>query len=237
MPESRLTRQNRCVFASSGLWAYDHGMQDTAFYAFVTFLVILDPPGTAALFAAITRNLTDSHRRAMAKRASVIAGSMLFAFALGGKALLAALGIGLPAFRIGGGILLFLLAADMVFARQSGLRSTTPVEDEEAAAREDITVFPLAFPLIAGPGAMTSVVLMMGKAGGDPWAMLVVLAVLAVVMLILLAMLLAAGPILRLLGWTGAHVISRVLGIILAALAAQFVIDGLLQAMPGLGAR
>jgi len=210
-------------------------MLDFAITAFVAFLVILDPPGTAAIFAAMTRNIADGHRRVMAWRASVMAGLMLFAFALGGEWLLGQLGISLPAFRVAGGILLFLLAADMVFARQSGLRSTTPVEDEEAATREDITVFPLAFPLIAGPGAMTSVVLMMGAAGSDPLRKLAVLLVLMGVMAIVLIMLLSAGHILRLLGMTGAHVVSRVLGIILAALALQFVLDGLTQAMPGLG--
>lgn len=210
-------------------------MPEFALSAFVTFLVILDPPGTAALFAAMTRNIADGHRRVMAWRASFMAGTMLFAFALGGEWLLGSLGITLPAFRVAGGILLFLLAADMVFARQSGLRSTTPMENEEAATREDITVFPLAFPLIAGPGAMTSVVLMMGRAQGEPARQLVVLAVLLVVMAILLVMLLSAGHILRLLGMTGAHVVSRVLGIILAALALQFVLDGLRQALPGLG--
>lgn len=209
-------------------------MLDTAFYAFVAFFVILDPPGTAALFAAMTRNIADKHRRIMAWRATVMAGMLLFAFALVGEWLLGALGITLPAFRIAGGMLLFLLATDMVFARQSGLRSTTPVEDEEAAAREDITVFPLAFPLIAGPGAMTSVVLMMGRASGDPFAMAAVLAVLVLVLAILLALLLAAGHVLRLLGLTGPHVIGRVLGIVLAALAAQFVLDGATQAFPGL---
>jgi len=212
-------------------------MLDTAFYAFVAFLVILDPPGTAAVFAAMTRTLTPAHRRQMAQRATLLAAMVLFAFAVGGKALLGALGIGLPAFRIGGGILLFLLAADMVFARQSGLRSTTASENEEAAARQDITVFPLAFPLIAGPGAMTSVVLMMGRAEGHPWTAVAVLAVLGLVLLLLLAALLAAGPILRLLGQTGAHVIGRLMGIILAALAVQFILDGMLQAMPGLGPR
>jgi multiple antibiotic resistance protein len=211
-------------------------MWDTVFYAFVAFLVILDPPGTAAIFAAMTRTIADHHRRVMARRAILMAGMMLFAFALAGEALLSALGISLAAFRIGGGILLFLLATDMVFARQSGLRSITPSEDAEAAEREDLTVFPLAFPLIAGPGAMTSVVLMMGRAHGDPLTAAGVLAVLALVLAILLLMLLAAGRLVDLIGITGAHVLSRVLGIILAALAAQFVIDGLRQALPGLAA-
>jgi multiple antibiotic resistance protein len=210
-------------------------MWETAVYAFVAFLVILDPPGTAAVFAAMTRNVPDQHRRVMARRATVMAAMMLFAFALAGEWLLRVMGITLPAFRIGGGILLLLLAADMVFARQSGLRSTTPVEEAEAAEREDITVFPLAFPLIAGPGALTSVVLMMGRAQGDPLATLAVLAVLGLALLIVLAALLAAGHVLKLLGITGAHVISRVLGVLLAALAAQFVLDGLRQALPGLG--
>ncbi|MGE5504845.1 MAG: MarC family protein [Actinomycetota bacterium] len=211
-------------------------MWETVFYAFVAFLVILDPPGTAAIFAAMTRTIAPHHRKIMAKRAIVMAGMMLFAFALAGEALLSALGISLAAFRIAGGILLFLLATDMVFARQSGLRSITPSEDAEAAEREDLTVFPLAFPLIAGPGAMTSVVLMMGRAHGDPLTAIGVLAVLAVVLVMLLVMLLASGPLVEKLGITGAHVLSRVLGIILAALAAQFVIDGLRQALPGLAA-
>lgn len=210
-------------------------MLDFAVTAFVAFLVILDPPGTAAIFVAMTRTVAEHHRRAMAWRATGLAGLMLLAFAVGGEWLLDVLGITLPAFRVAGGVLLFLLAVDMVFARQSGLRSTTPVEEEEAAAREDITVFPLAFPLIAGPGAMTSVVLMMGRAQDEPVRQLIVLAVLTLVLLILLAALLAAGRVLRLLGMTGAHVVSRVLGVILAALAVQFMLDGVRQSLPGLG--
>jgi multiple antibiotic resistance protein len=111
-------------------------LTDTAVTAFVAFVVILDPPGTAVIFAAMTRTVADVQRRAMARRAVLLAASMLVVFAVAGKPVLAALGIGLPAFRVGGGILLFLLAADMVFARRSGLRSTTPVEDEEAAVRD-----------------------------------------------------------------------------------------------------
>lgn len=209
-------------------------MLETAFTAFVAFLVILDPPGTAAVFAAMTRAMEARHRRMVACRATAMAGMMLFAFAFGGEALMGVLGISLAAFRIAGGALLFLLAVDMVFARQSGLRATTPVEEQEAAMREDITVFPLAFPLIAGPGAMTSVVLTMGRVQGDPWAALAVLAVLALALLVVLAALLSAGQVLRVLGITGAHVIGRVLGVILAALAIQFVVDGLRDALPGL---
>lgn len=201
-------------------------MAETLLHAFVTFLVILDPPGTAVLFAAMTEGETGTYRRRMAVRAVILSALALVVFALAGKTLLALLGITLAAFKVAGGALLFLLAADMVFARRSGLRSTTPAEEEEVAGRDDISVFPLAFPLIAGPGAMTSVVLMMGRAEGD-WALQgLVLAVLGLVLVLLLAMLLAAARVQILLGRVGAHAISRVLGIVLAALAVQFIIDG-----------
>ncbi len=196
-------------------------------HSFIAFLVIIDPPGTAALFVAMSRGVSAHERRRIAWRATVLAGSILFAFALVGSALLEALGIGLPAFRIAGGLLLFLLAFEMVFARHSGLRGVTRSEDEEAEQRHDITVFPLAFPLIAGPGAMTSVLLLTGEAPGMG-EVLAILAVLALVLAILLATLLQATLVLRLLGVTGSNVIGRVLGIILAALAVQFVLDGML---------
>lgn len=198
--------------------------------AFVTFLVVLDPIGTAALFAGMTRSISVAHRNQMARRATMLAGIILLSFALGGESLLSALGVTLPAFRIAGGVMLMLLAIDMVFARSSGLRATTLHEDQEAEQREDITVFPLAFPLIAGPGAMTSVVLLMSKADGGAWQIAKVLGALVVVLVMLLALLLVAGRILTLLGVTGSNVISRVLGIILAGLAAQFILDGVLLA-------
>lgn len=204
---------------------------ETLLYNFTAFFVIIDPVGTAAIFAVMTRAATAGQRRRMALRATFLAGAILFAFALLGGWLLEALGVGLPAFRVAGGILLFLLASDMVFARQSGLRSMTTSENQETAERDDLTVFPLAFPLIAGPGAMTSVVLLIGEAAGDPLRIAGVLAVLAAVLAILLSLLLAATQVRRLLGITGSNVVSRVLGIILAALAAQFVIDGLRAAL------
>lgn len=202
---------------------------ETALYNFVAFLVIIDPPGTAAMFAAMTRGVSRQRRHSMAFRATALAGTILFVFAGIGDILLTALGISLGAFRVAGGILLFLLAADMVFARQSGLRSVTRSEDEETEHRDDITVFPLAFPLIAGPGAMTSVLLLTGRAESIA-AAAAVLGVLALVLLILLMTLLQAEWVLRLLGVTGSNVISRVLGIILAALAVQFTVDGLRDA-------
>ncbi len=201
-------------------------------YDFVTLFVVIDPIGVAAVFAMMTGSVVPPQQRHMAHRATVLAGLILFAFALSGGSLLKWLGVSLPAFRISGGALLFLLAVDMVFARHSGLRSVTPLEDQEAEKREDITVFPLAFPLIAGPGAMTTVVLLMDRASGRPAATLSVLAVLTAVLLILLLLLRMAGTLRRLLGVTGSNVVSRILGIVLSALAVQFILDGLTAIIP-----
>jgi multiple antibiotic resistance protein len=199
---------------------------DLALTSAVAFLVTLDPLGTGPIFAALTRGATAAHRRRMALKGVVIAAAILFVFAFGGEALLAALGIGFPAFRIAGGILLLLLSVDMVFARPSGLRSTTAGEEAEATLREDISVFPLAIPLIAGPGALTTVLLLMGQTDGDPARQAVVLGTLAAVLAVVLAALLSAGWIGKVLGVTGVNVVDRVLGILLSALACQFVIDG-----------
>ncbi len=199
-------------------------------YSFVTLLVILDPLGCAVIFAALMRGTPENLRFHIALRGTVIASLLLLAFAVGGEWLLGQLGITLPAFRIAGGLLLFLLATDMVFARPSGIRNPTAPEQQEAAHRDDISVFPLAFPLLAGPGALTSIVLLVGKAG-SLLAVGVVLGALAVVMVLTLAALLAAPQLMRLLGVTGANVVGRILGIVLAALAAQFVLDGLAQSI------
>lgn len=209
-------------------------MTELLIQSFVTFFVILDPPGTAAIFLGLTHDKTMAARRAAAVRGVAVATAVLIGFALIGQALLDALSITLPAFRLAGGLLLFLLATDMVFARHTGLRSTTDLEDEEAERRRDISVFPLAIPLLAGPGAITSVLLLMARADGDLLAQGLVLATLLVVMAISLAALMAAGRLARTLGVTGANVASRLLGIILAALAAQFVVDGVRQSF-GIG--
>ena len=200
-------------------------MISTFLYALVALLVIFDPPGTAALFAALTPNDTAAERAQQARRACGIAFVVLAAFGLGGQGLLQALGIGLPAMKVSGGMLLFLTAADMVSAR-GAMRSSS--EEREAARRtdDDISVFPLAIPLIAGPGAMTTMVLLHSRAG-DRWAALVaVQAALAAALLATLAGLLLARHVQRLLGVTGANVIGRVLGVLLAALAVQFVVEG-----------
>jgi multiple antibiotic resistance protein len=199
----------------------------------VALLVIIDPVGSAAIFAALVRGAPEPFRRRMAWRATVIAGLLILAFAFAGAPLLDALGISLPAFRVAGGVLLFLLAVDMVFARPSGIRNPTPREEEEAEHRADVSVFPLAFPLLAGPGALTSIVLLISRAHSPLEAAGVIVA-LAIVMVLTLVLLLSAPQVLRLLGVTGTNVIGRVLGIILAALAAQYVLDGVAQGLPAL---
>jgi multiple antibiotic resistance protein len=197
-------------------------------YSLVTLLVIIDPLGTAVIFAGMLRGATDEFRRRMAIQATVIAGSILLAFAVLGAAFLEALGVSLPAFRVAGGLLLFLLATDMVFARASGIRSPTPPEQQEALRSGDVSVFPLAFPLLAGPGALTSIVLLTGRAESAlAWG--AVILALAIVIALTLAALLLAARVMRALGVTGANVISRVLGIVLAALATQLVLDGVAE--------
>ncbi len=207
-------------------------MLDLYITAFVTLLVVIDPPGVLPIFAGLTATMSAVERRRVAVNGALIAAGILVAFALVGEILLQVLGIGLPAFRIAGGILLFLLSVEMVMARHSGLRGTTSDEEVEGSRSADITVFPLAIPLIAGPGAMTSIVLLMGRAP-DLQGKGAILVILAAVMVLMLIFLLLAGQVMRVLGLTGINVISRVAGIILAALAVQFVIDGIQDAWPG----
>ena len=195
------------------------------FNAFVTLLVVVDPLGLAPIFAALTQGFPDKQKRESAIRGTVLGSIILFLFALAGDVLLEALGIGLPAFRIAGGLLLFLLSLDMVFARPSGMRATTVREQEEEEYQQDISVFPMAIPLIAGPGAITTVLLFTG--GSSTGQVALFMAVLLVILLLTLGSLLLAPRVMRLFGETGSNVLSRVLGVLLAALAVQFVIDGL----------
>ncbi len=196
-----------------------------AFDIFLTFLVVIDPAGLLPMFAALTAGGSEDFRRKMAWRGVTIAATVLFFFAFVGFGLLRVLGIGIPAFRIAGGILLLLLAIDMVFARQSGLRSTTKREEHEARERDDISVFPLAIPLIAGPGALTSLLLTLSPAKGVGHVALV-LGILFFVLAITLVVLLSAVRILHVMGETGANVITRLLGVLLTALAVQFILTG-----------
>ncbi|HYB08798.1 MAG TPA: MarC family protein [Alphaproteobacteria bacterium] len=204
-------------------------------HAGVTFLVVIDPVGTAPIFASLTAGRSPEERGTSALTGIVVAAAVLYIFAFIGEAFLTALGVTLAAFRIAGGVLLFLVAIDMVLARQSGLRSTTSSEDEEAHHRHDIAVFPLAVPLIAGPGAIASVMLLTEEAKGSWLGHGIVLGVLSAILLITYLCLLAAGRIVNLLGVTGTNVVGRVLGIVLAALATQFIIDGVQATLTGSG--
>ncbi len=193
---------------------------------FVLLFVVIEPVSLVPLFGALTRGNTDRERRRIAMKSTILAAIILFVFAIAGDYLLKLLGITVDAFKIGGGLLLFMLAVDMVFARHSGLRSATVREQDEARYREDISVFPMAFPLLAGPGSLATVLLLTGEARGD-WIMIsVMLGVLALVLVITLVLLLLTPQVMRVLGLTGANVISRLLGVVLVALAVQFVVDG-----------
>ena len=193
--------------------------------AFLTFFVVIDPPGCAPIYAGLTKGVAAPHRRAMAVRAVFYAALILLVFALFGEDLLRGLGIELASFRIAGGIMLFLIALEMVFERRTQRRedrAAQVVADEV----EDVSVFPMAMPMIAGPGSIASVMLLMARNEGIERS-LVILAALASILLLTLAALLAAGPMMRFLGARIEAVITRLLGVLLAALAVQFVIDGL----------
>lgn len=192
----------------------------------MTFFVVIDPPGCAPIYAGLTNGASDVQRRSMAIRAVGIATAILVVFALFGQALLKALGISLDSFRIAGGIMLFLIALEMVFEKRTQRREDRAQKIIETHEVEDVSTFPMAMPMIAGPGSIASVMLLMSQVG-DWSARAVVLAALASILLLTLAALLAAGPLMKLLGARIEAVITRLLGVLLAALAAQFVIDGL----------
>ena len=189
--------------------------------ALATLFVVIDPPGLVPLFIALTQGMDAAHRRALAQRACIIAAVLLTLFGLFGEALLGFIGISMPAFRIAGGLLLFLTALDMLFERRTQRR-----EGQHAEPDHDPSVFPLATPLIAGPGAIATMILLMGQAGSD-WGLRVqVLLLLYAIILSTFLFLLASAPVERWLGRTGTVVITRLLGMLLAALSVQFVIDG-----------
>lgn len=215
-----------CTNPPKGEGSFGDTRVDVLINTFVVLFIVIDPIGTTPIFAALTRDASPDRQRTMAIRGTALAAAILFVFFLVGNRLLEALHIGLPAFRIAGGGLLFLLAIDMVFARHSGLRSTTAEEQLEAEHKRDVSVFPLAFPLIAGPGALTTVLLMASSWSGMPM-FLAMLGILGFVLSLSLLSLLFAPAIMRMLGETGANVISRLFGLILAALAVQYVIDGI----------
>ena len=197
---------------------------------FVVFFLVIEPISLVPMFAALTRGGEPGYRRRMAYKSIAISALIFVFFAIAGDLVLQALGVSVDAFKIAGGLLLFLLSVDMVFARQSGLRSTTVREQDEARDREDISVFPMAFPLIAGPGALATLLLFVVETRGEPLAVISLLGVIAVVLALTLVLMLPTTRIMRVMGVTGANVVSRVLGVVLAALAVQYVLDGLQHA-------
>jgi multiple antibiotic resistance protein len=212
-------------------------MIEFAAAVFITFLVIIDPIGMVPLFAVLTQRRSKELRRRTAIRSISVAAITLLVIAVIGQIVLRFLGIGLPAFRMAGGLLLLLLSIDMVFARQSGIRSTTDAETEEAEDSTDVAVFPLAIPLIAGPGAMTSIILLMGQTKGDFILQTIVIALMLFVLGLCLLALLFAVRVMERLGVTGINVIGRVFGVVLAALAVQYILDGLTEVLGILPAR
>ena len=194
--------------------------------AFITLFVVIDPPGCAPIYAGLTKGASPAQARGMALRATAIAGVILLIFALFGQQLLAALHIELDSFRIAGGLMLFFIAFDMVFEKRTQRREERAEKIAATPEIEDVSVFPMAMPMLAGPGAIAAVMLLMNEAEGWP-EMVEVLAALAAVLAITAASLVAAGPLIRLLGDKVEAVITRLLGVLLAALAAQYVIDGL----------
>jgi multiple antibiotic resistance protein len=202
-------------------------MLTTAVVSFATFFATIGPIDVAAMFAALTTASPLRTRLAMALKGTLIATLILLSFAFAGELLLNYFGISLAALRTAGGILLLLIAIDMVFARSSGGVSMTEDESREARTQTDISVFPLATPLIAGPGAMGAAILLMANTGGDWLLQAVVVASLLAVLLLTLVLLLMASQVHRFLGVTGLHVITRVFGVLLSALAVQFIFDGI----------
>lgn len=200
-------------------------LAEYALNAFVTLFVVVDPIGITPAFLSVTHGLPAAVRRSVGYRAAVIAAAILIGTALIGNWLLTRLGIGLPAFRISGGILLFVIAGEMVL----GIRPAREARQAERAIEEharNIAAFPLAIPLIAGPGAITATLLLAGQTKEDPASLLTLVGIVVVIATVCAIAFVFAGRVARLLGVTGNVVMSRLLGVVLAALAVQFVIDG-----------
>ena len=196
----------------------------------ITFFVVIDPPGCAPIYAGLSASASAAQKRAMAIRAVGVSAAILFVFALFGEALLKGLGISLASFRIAGGIMLFLIALEMVFEKRTQRREDRAAKVAHDPEADDVSIFPMAMPMIAGPGSIASVMLLVARTNGIE-ATLVVLAAMGVILLLTLVALLAAGPLMRLLGARIEAVITRLLGVLLAALAVQFVLDGVSAVM------
>ncbi|WP_298270165.1 MarC family protein [uncultured Bradyrhizobium sp.] len=202
-------------------------LTETFLSAFVTLFVVIDPPGCAPIYAGLTKGASAVQARSMALRATMIASIILLIFALFGQELLGALHIELNSFRIAGGLMLFFIAFDMVFEKRTERREQRAEKIAATPEIEDVSVFPMAMPMLAGPGAIAAIMLLMNEADGNLPEQGQILAALAAVLVLTAAALVAAGPLIRLLGDKVEAVITRLLGVLLAALAAQYVIDGL----------
>ncbi len=240
-PSGRNAQDRRAVMAGRGLagchvaglasqrrelTGTDPPMLELFVSAFITLFVVIDPPGCAPIYAGLTKGATSAQARTMAIRATIIAGVILVIFALFGEALLGALHIELDSFRIAGGLMLFWIAFEMVFEKRTQRREERAEKVAATPEIEDVSVFPMAMPMLAGPGAIASVMLLTSGSTGTAEAM-VVLGALFAVLLITMVALIAAGPLMRLFGARVEAVITRLLGVLLAALAAQYIIDGL----------
>ncbi len=207
---------------------------EQAIAAFVTFFVLIDAPGVAPIFASLTAPGTPAYARKMAIKSVFVAGLILFFFAFAGAQLLHHLGISLDAFRIAGGVLLFLIALEMVFEKcqqRQKDRADQVLADEEASGRlDDDSVFPLAIPMIAGPGSIATAMLFMQNAGGDPVGISIVSLAIAANLVLACLIFLAAGPLMKVMGDQIAGAITRIFGVILCALAAQMIIVGIIGA-------
>lgn len=202
-------------------------MLEFGLIAFATFFATISPAGIAVIFAGLTPKDSIAERRRIALKGSLIALAIALFFAFFGKFALTQLGISLAAMRTAGGILLLLIAVEMVFARSSGGSGTTAEEDEESLNRDDVSVFPLATPLIAGPGTIGAAILLVAEAQNDVAKVFGISLALTLVVALTYVLMLAAAKVQSLLGVTGVHVVSRVLGILLSALAVQFLFDGI----------
>jgi multiple antibiotic resistance protein len=209
-------------------------MTSPLFYDFVTLLAIINPIEAAATFATLTGNRGVAEQRQIALRASVTALTILVVFGVTDGGLLSALGIGFPAFRIAGGLLVFVVGFNMVFAKETGTQELSADERVHAAQSDDPSVFPLAIPIITGPGALTTIVALMSKRHETPLESALVVVLCVVVLLITYLAMLASQWLTKVLGPTGINAVGRVMGIIVAAIAVQLVIDGAQEVFPGL---
>lgn len=207
----------------------NHPLIDLTINSLVTFFVIIDPPGLIPIFNSLTHGMTAAESRRLAYRGVGIGSGILLLFALGGERLLHALGISLPAFRAAGGAMLFIIATEMVFQSRTERRARTAENAAEEPPIEDVSIFPLAIPLLAGPGAITSALLLSSRYRGAPIEQGIVLAAMLFVMLVTLATFLAAERLGRFIGPTLAQIATRLLGILLAAVAVEYIVGGVRQ--------